>query len=277
MPPPPGRVESSRVTEEVTSIRSRERIQVTEYALDVTEEVVAAPVDTPIIDVPEEPLVPAPETAPPTAPPVWSRIEEPQRPANTVDAHRASHRRPEPPAEPAVVHEGLPVSGQPPVHPPAAPWRPPETRPRRGRHWTPEDGAPAEQPGPGVADGVRGRHGTEPSATPLSGVQTASAAAGRHRGGGDVAVEEAGATEESAAHHTGGHSVADLMARLNLNEPPAAGGRRRRDDDADGAGGGGRRRRDDDGGGGRRRDEDSGGGRRRRDDDSGGGRRRREQ
>ena len=72
MPPPPGRVESSRVTvvEEVT----------------VTEVVVEETVENPIIDVPEEPLTPpAPPPPPPSPPP------PPVRPAD----YRGSHRRAE--------------------------------------------------------------------------------------------------------------------------------------------------------------------------------------
>jgi hypothetical protein len=38
------------------------------------------------------------------------------------------------------------------------------------------------------------------------------------------------AVEESQGQHTGGHSVADLMSRLEVNGPVSGGGRRRRED-----------------------------------------------
>jgi hypothetical protein len=207
MPVAPGRVESSRVTV-------------------VTEEVVALVAETetvaenPIIDVPEEPLAPAePSPAEPQVPP---------------REHRGNHRRPpvsSPPAqpEPAVVYAGT----QPAVAPahPEAPWRPPEVR--RGRHWT-GDTAQRPQRSEPVAAPVnpRGRHWVGPAEQP--------GPAGRHRGVGEQVSPESARPPEPATtpepapqpqgQHTGGQSVADLMARLEVNGPAGSGGRRRRKD-----------------------------------------------
>ncbi len=92
MPPPPGRVESSRVT------------LVAEEVITVTEE--------PIIDVPEEPLTPEPEMTLP--PPPQPRVRE----------HRAAPRTPDRAAP-------WPAPPPPPPPPPEGPWRPPEARPGR--------------------------------------------------------------------------------------------------------------------------------------------------
>lgn len=237
MPAPPDRVESSRVpaaeatragapgVTEVTDVT--EVTEVTEV-VDVTEEVAAEP-ESPIIDVPEEPLAPAP--APP--PPPW--VQQRPRPAALRPApanpYRGSHRRGEsagrwvPPAPPPQ-----------PVAPPT-PWRPPETRTRPGRHRPfeeqtaqanpvppgPPPGAPAAGPVPPAQPPgapAAGRHWVEPPA--------GDAAWGRHRNADDAVPEE------PRGQHSGGAPVADLMARLRSNE--AAG---------DGAGKGGRRRRKD--------------------------------
>lgn len=232
MPPPPGRVESSRVTEEVTEIRTEERIEVTQYVVEVTGEVEPAVTDSPIIDVPEEPLVPPPPPPPPPPAPVWPRVEQPSPAANPADGYRGSHRRAEQPAEPAVPPPATPAPPSAPDYPSTAPWRPPETQPRRGRHWTAEENVPAP---PAAAEAARGRHRGEA-------VEASSAAPGRHRGAAEPVAEDIETAENGAAHHTGGHSVADLMARLNVGEQPSGGGRRRREDDT----GGGRRRREDD-------------------------------
>lgn len=185
MPPPPGRVESSRVTvvEEVT-------VQET-----IVEETV---VESPIIDVPEEPLAPPPPPPPPVRP---------------VEYRGGSHRRVEtigvpptaPPAPPPPPTSPAPPPPPPPppvTPPPVTPWRPPEAEPRRGRHWTPEaGGAPA----------ARGRHWVDEAQPP---------------------VEPSAATvpDDAEGQHTGGQSVAELIARLQGDRPSGGGGRRRRED-----------------------------------------------
>ena len=225
MPAAPGRVESSRVTvvtEEVVAIAA------------ATETIV----ESPIIDVPEEPLTP------PQPPPA-----EPRYPARD---YRGNHRRPAeersappppppphpppprpaapPPSEPAVVRSGPAVG---PPQQPEAPWRPPEVR--RGRHATGDAGwrPPRSEP-VAASDTPRGRHWVPPEEQP--------GPAGRHRGFSEQSAPEPPPVPEPTAaaepapgpepqgQHTGGQSVADLMARLQVNGPA-------------GGGGGGRRRR----------------------------------
>ena len=164
MSAPPGRVESSRITPgpvEDVELQS--------------EESDTAVLESPIIDVPEEPLTP------PTPPP-------PQ-----PEEYRGSHRRGAHPVAPQpVATERLTPPAPPVPQQPQAPWRPPEVR--RGRHWSADEGSavasaePAEDQSPEVVD------------------------------------------PESQAQHTGSHSVADLMARLQVNGPVGGGGRRRRED-----------------------------------------------
>lgn len=188
MPAAPGRVESSRVT-------------------IVTEEVVAIAaeaetvVESPIIDVPEEPLAPPP---PPPLPPVQTAppVEPPQE-------YRGRRRRPDDvPPRPADQ-----------VPPPDAPWRPPEVR--RGRHSTGDSGRPAPRPERSVPpEEPRGRHWVPPG--------DQAGPAGRHRGPQEQPVAEA--PEEPQGQHTGGQSVSDLMARLQVGGGSAGGGRRRRED-----------------------------------------------
>ncbi len=222
MPPPPGRVESSRVTEvEITQV---------DVVDEVVEEVVVV-VENPIIDVPEEPLMPAP--VPP--PPPWVQQQPPPagyRPPTPADAgYRGSHRR--------GATDGR---WAPPPAAPPTPWRPPETRTRPGRHRTFEEQAAANRPVPPAptrpvppAAGrpvppapnrpvppAAGRHWVEPPA------QDDAAARGRHRNAAEAPPED------PQGQHAGGAPVADLVARLRSNE--AAG---------DGAGKGGRRRRKD--------------------------------
>ena len=190
MPPPPDRVESSRVTE-VIAEEVTTRVEIVE---EVVREVVED--DSPIIDVPEEPLAPPPPPPPPVPPvrPSWT-------PAAADEPSWATHRRPEPPL---------------------TPWRPPETETRRGRHWTPEvirpasAQPPAQPPAPPTpapppaAPPPRGRHWSEPAAaSPAPSEEDADIAQGQH---------------------TGGHSVADLLARLQVDGRTGGGGRRRRED-----------------------------------------------
>ena len=218
MAPPPqlGRVESSRVT----AVIHEEILEVTEETIaevTVTEEAVAeipvaeVPVaEVPVAEVPvaEVPVaeVPAPpvQTPEPVVPPV-----PPPPPAWQQPDYRGSHRRsPETQAGPAMA-----PPPRPPVTPrqPVAPWRPPETQPRRGRHW--------------VADDARESAPQQP-AEPVLAAQP-DALQGRHR---DEEPEAPAPPVEDTGQHTGGHSVADLMARLQVNAPSGSGGRRRRED-----------------------------------------------
>lgn len=238
MPAAPGRVESSRVTmvtEDVMAI----------VAAAETEVIV----ESPIIDVPEEPLTAA---EPPPAPPV-----ERQRPA---PEYRGSHRRsstepevppsvptgsatvpppsraappppvsaPQPPAQPTSAPPGPPPPAPVPAPPrPAeAPWRPPEVR--RGRHATGEAGRPPRRPEPvappAAQEGPRGRHRggpDEPAGSP-----------GRHRDPQEREARESVAEPagEPQGQHAGGQPVADLMARLQAGGRTGGGGRRRRED-----------------------------------------------
>lgn len=196
----PGRVESSRVT------------VVTEEIVAITTET-ATVVESPIIDVPEEPLV-SPEPPPPA----------PQQylPPDHRGNHRQSATDPAPtgtaPTGPVVVHPGRPA-GPPPQ--PEAPWRPPEVR--RSRHATGDGGRRSPRPEPVTAlDNPNGRHG--------AGLDDQPGSAGRHRDAGQQAVPQP--LPEPAAdpegQHTGGQSLADLMARLQVDEPDGGGGRRRR-------------------------------------------------
>jgi hypothetical protein len=194
MPAPPGRVHSSRVNPVVAEAVST--------SVTVTETVfIESPaVESPIIDVHEEPLAPAPQPEP-----------DPQ--------DRASHRRtggaPRSVTEPVVMYANE-APNQAPPRSPAPPWRPPETG--QGRHRNGD---------PGQADSVRGRHRGE---SPLP------ASAGRHRPLNDAPAHEASdsqAAEEAAepqGQHAGGQSFSDLMAKFEVRGPVGGGGRRRRED-----------------------------------------------
>ena len=191
MPEAPGRVESSRITPVAVE---------DDTVLDAD---VTAVLESPIIDVHEEPLAP-----PPAPEPVQYRGSH-RRPADAVAPQPVPVARPsiaEPPiAEPAVVRNSPPPA-EPAPQQPEAPWRPPEVR--RGRHWSAGDPGSAQTSEPASdADPGRGRHWVPP---------------------------EQAAEDESAGSHTGGQSVADLMSRLQVNGPVGGGGggggRRRRED-----------------------------------------------
>lgn len=164
MPPPPGRVESSRVT------------MVAEEVITVVEES--------IIDVPEEPLEPEPEVA---LPPVEPRVRE-HRGAPWPSAPRPA-RAPYPPPPPPAPPQ------------PEGPWRPPEARPGRhasaaaGQQRIPEvDPEPlrARHSGPSGPQSVPGRHrgqGTpaEPEPTgPPPAAESADEPAGQHSAGQSI-------------------------------------------------------------------------------------------
>ena len=198
MPAAPGRVESSRITP----------VAVEDDTL-LAEESDTAALESPIIDVPEEPLAPPP-------------------PAPQPHGYDGSHRRradgvaPEPVPVAPPAHAGPvvvdaappppptpppPLPPLPPLPPqqPEAPWRPPEVR--RGRHWSADEGKAPPRPEP-VAEPALGRHWVAPEEQP----------------------SQEPAAEAPDGQHTGGHSVADLMSRLQVNGPVSGGGRRRRED-----------------------------------------------
>lgn len=216
MPAAPGRVESSRVTVVAEQVLARETV--------VRETAIAT--ESPIIDVPEAPLVePVPVAAvvPPVPPPPRPPVEP------FPPGYRGSHRRrtetpaSPPAAEPVIV---TPAPPQVPPRPPAAPrpeappWRPPEVR--VGRHSSSDNGQPVARPEPVVApEPPRGRHWVP--------ADPQSATAGRHRGP-DEQPAEPPVAEEPQGQHAGGQPLSDLMARLQVNRSSGGGGRRRRED-----------------------------------------------
>jgi hypothetical protein len=105
---------------------------------------------------------------------------------------------PPPPPEYRGSHR-QPIEAMVPDPQPEAPWRPPEVR--RGRHWSAGD-AKAAQSG-------------EPAA---------------HETVAEEPVVAEPVMEEPTGQHTGGHSVADLMSRLQVDPTAGGGGRRRRRD-----------------------------------------------
>lgn len=192
-----GRVESSRVTavirEETVEVAEETLVEETLIEETIVEETIVegAPAHAPV----PEPVAQAP-LPPPPAEPVW------KTPVYQPTDYGASHRRPqETPPGPAMAPPPRPPAAPP---QPTAPWRPPETQPRRGRHSVPEQ--PAEP--------AMGTH--------------SDALRGRHRGAEAEPIEQP--AEESQGQHTGGYSVADLMARLQVDTQVGGGGRRRRED-----------------------------------------------
>ncbi len=176
MPAPPERVESSRIT----PVSTQEEAFAEEIATTVFE--------SPIIDVPEEPLSPPPVMQPPPPPPM------PPPPMVQPPEYRGSHRQ--------SVDAALPGPQ------PAAQWRPPEVR--RGRHWSAGDGGAA-------------RAGEPSAPEPVAEVPVAEESVAEESDVAELVMEE------PTGQHTGGHSVADLMSRLQV-DPTAGGGRRRRKD-----------------------------------------------
>lgn len=184
MPAAPERVESSRITPVATQEEA------------FAEEIATTVFESPIIDVPEEPLSPPPVMQPPPPPPMPPPPPPPMPPPPMPPPpmvqppeYRGSHRQ--------SVDAAVP-SPQ-----PAAQWRPPEVR--RGRHWSAGDGGAARAGEPSAPESVAEESVAEES---------------------DVAEL---VMEEPTGQHTGGHSVADLMSRLQV-DPTAGGGRRRRKD-----------------------------------------------
>jgi len=241
LPPTPGRVESSRITP-VSAEDSGTRTA-----------------ENPIIDVPEEPLVHAPPQHGPYAMPPPRRPAEAAEPYQ-ADSYRGSHRRasengerpaaaePEPVAE---SQDWQPVETQGQWIPPGAPgsnWvsapattgpthngavpptpPPPEpTESRQGRHWTGgETASPQPRPEPVMQPppepvAPRSRHSVEPPA--YGGAPPAMSTAPPPQPTAPAEPESGG------GQHTGGQSVAELLARLQANGSTGGGRRRRRED-----------------------------------------------
>ncbi len=262
LPPVPGRVESSRITpvddEEHVSHPAENPI------IDVPEEPLAqpqaphayAPQPTHRRAEPAQPYQPdayrgshrrAQEGAeaaggPPVPPERTFAPPPPQRPEPepvTVSAPEPPPPAPPPTPEPVAAQQWAPPPPQQPNGFVAAPSGPPPPAPRRGRHWTAEEGRPgaprpepAMQPPPEPAPSVRQPTEAAGPAAPAMSTARPPAQGARHRGAVEpepaepTAVPEA--ADEAGGQHAAGQSVADLMARLQANAGPGAGGGRRR-------------------------------------------------
>jgi hypothetical protein len=253
MPPVPGRVESSRIT----PVRPE----------DTGSRPVTA--ENPIIDVHEEPLVsPQPYAAPrrPSAEPEPQAGGSHRRPSENGEQPAPAERpfapspppRPEPLSDAAIAAAALapewrPVEAEGQWLPPGSPgsnWVAnsdsgivvPSAAAAtgnaaeelaRGRHWTPpEEAAPVSEPQPRPEPAMqpppepatqRARHSVEGSGQPA---MTTPAPPARHRG----SAEEEPRARARDGSHTGGQSVADLLARLQANGATGGGRRRRRED-----------------------------------------------
>lgn len=186
MPPAPGRVHSSRVTPVAEEYAAPAGASQVGGAAELTPDA-----ESSIIDVPEEPLLPAPPPPPAAQPPasgpptVPGRRQRPPFPdprqASPPERDRGSHRRTEahgsgprptpvsrpaqrprpsapPPSRPTdAVPPRPPIIARPAESPQISPtpWRPPETRTRPGRHRSFEEQI-AQNRSPQTADsGVR--------------------------------------------------------------------------------------------------------------------------
>ena len=195
MPAPPERVESSRITPVATQEEA------------FAEEIATTVFESPIIDVPEEPLSPPPvmQPPPPMPPPMVQPPMPPPPPPMPPPPmvqppeYRGSHRQ--------SVDAAVPGPQ------PEAQWRPPEVR--RGRHWSAGDGGAARAGEPSAPEPV--------AEVPVAEVPVAEESVAEESDVAELVME--GPTGQ----HTGGHSVADLMSRLQV-DPTAGGGRRRRKD-----------------------------------------------
>lgn len=190
MPAAPERVESSRITPVATQEEA------------FAEEIATTVFESPIIDVPEEPLSPPPVMQPPPPmPPPMPPPPPPMPPPPMVQPpeYRGSHRQ--------SVDAAVPGPQ------PEAQWRPPEVR--RGRHWSAGDGGAARAGEPSAPESV--------AEVPVAEVPVAEESVAEESDVAELVME--GPTGQ----HTGGHSVADLMSRLQV-DPTAGGGRRRRKD-----------------------------------------------
>lgn len=192
MPAAPERVESSRITPVATQEEA------------FAEEIATTVFESPIIDVPEEPLSPPPVMQPPPPPPMPPPMPPPPPPMPPPPMvqppeYRGSHRQ--------SVDAAVP-SPQ-----PEAQWRPPEVR--RGRHWSAGDGGAARAGEPSAPESV--------AEVPVAEGPVAEESVAEESDVAELVMEE------PTGQHTGGHSVADLMSRLQV-DPTAGGGRRRRKD-----------------------------------------------
>lgn len=195
MPAAPERVESSRITPVATQEEA------------FAEEIATTVFESPIIDVPEEPLSPPPVMQPPPPmPPPMPPPPPPMPPPPMVQPpeYRGSHRQ--------SVDAAVPGPQ------PEAQWRPPEVR--RGRHWSAGDGGAARAGEPSAPESV--------AEVPVAEVPVAEGPVAEESVAEESDVAEL-VMEEPTGQHTGGHSVADLMSRLQV-DPTAGGGRRRRKD-----------------------------------------------
>lgn len=198
---PPGRVESSRVTTD----EQEGAADLGGHAPGGHDPEDTAEFATPILDVPEEPLIPPPPPAPPPPPPPAPPLSE-----RESRDYRGSHRRPE------QTDEGLP----------------PVRQPVRGRHRVAggdeqgdERSAPSWAPPqpPQSAQSPQPAPSFQPPQPPPAPPEFPPPRWAPPPPTGEDADEE-----QSQGQHTGGHSVADLLARLQVNPSPG-GGRRRRD------------------------------------------------
>jgi hypothetical protein len=208
MPAAPERVESSRITPVAT--------QEDAFA----EEIATTVFESPIIDVPEEPLSPPPVMQPPPPPPMPPPMVQPPMPPPPPPMPPPPPPPPMPPPPPPMPpppeYRGShrqSVDAAVPSPQPEAQWRPPEVR--RGRHWSAGDGGAARAGEPSAPESVAEEPVAEESVAEESFAEES-----------DVAEP---VMEEPTGQHTGGHSVADLMSRLQV-DPTAGGGRRRRKD-----------------------------------------------
>ena len=193
MPAAPERVESSRITPVATQEEA------------FAEEIATTVFESPIIDVPEEPLSPPPVMQPPPPPPMPPPPPPmPPPPMVQPPEYRGSHRQ--------SVDAAVPGPQ------PEAQWRPPEVR--RGRHWSAGDGGAARAGEPSAPESV--------AEVPVAEVPVAEGPVAEESVAEESDVAEL-VMEEPTGQHTGGHSVADLMSRLQV-DPTAGGGRRRRKD-----------------------------------------------
>ena len=193
MPAAPERVESSRITPVATQEEA------------FAEEIATTVFESPIIDVPEEPLSPPPVMQPPPPPPMPPPPPPmPPPPMVQPPEYRGSHRQ--------SVDAAVPGPQ------PEAQWRPPEVR--RGRHWSAGDGGAARAGEPSAPESV--------AEVPVAEVPVAEVPVAEESVAEESDVAEL-VMEEPTGQHTGGHSVADLMSRLQV-DPTAGGGRRRRKD-----------------------------------------------
>ena len=207
MPAPPERVESSRITPVATQEEA------------FAEEIATTVFESPIIDVPEEPLSPPPVMQPPPPPPMPPPMVPPPMPPPPPPMPPPP--MPPPPMVQPPEYRGShrqSVDAAVPSPQPAAQWRPPEVR--RGRHWSAGDGGAARAGEPSAPESV--------AEVPVAEVPVAEVPVAEESVAEESDVAEL-VMEEPTGQHTGGHSVADLMSRLQV-DPTAGGGRRRRKD-----------------------------------------------